>query len=195
MGRCLATAVRPRSSAAQRRSPYARVPVSCGRGAECAAEEAGRIREGRGALEHVGADAVGAQDPDRDPVAAGATRLRLDAAPVWIVAGDCDAARLVVVAHGRLLVLEVVVFGNRVSDSGRCRIDALDDVVFRFGLASSFRRRAAGRVCSRGRAAGCSSSSQPAGLALGRLRTLGDEARPPTVRDVGRQCASSRANR
>ena len=95
------------------------------------------------------------------------------AAPVWIVAGDCDAARLVVVAHGRLLVLEVVVFGNRVSDSGRCRIDALDDVVFRFGLASSFRRRAAGRVCSRGRAAGCSSSSQPAGLALGRLRTRG----------------------
>ena len=67
----------------------------------------------------MGADAVDAQDPDRDPVAAGAPGLRLDAAPVWIVAGDCDAARLVVVAHGRLLVWEVVVFGNRLSDSGR----------------------------------------------------------------------------
>ncbi len=82
---------RPRSSAAHRRSPYARVAASCLRGAECAAEEAGRIREGRAALEHVGADAVCAQDPDRDPVAAGAPGLRLDVAPVWIGAAPAGA--------------------------------------------------------------------------------------------------------
>ena len=83
------------------------------------------------------ADAVGAQDPDRDPVAAGARGLRLDAAPVWIVAAACDAAGLVVVAHGRLRC-RLSVFGNRVSDSGRCRSMRSTRVVFGFGLASSF---------------------------------------------------------
>lgn len=83
---------RSRSSAAYRRSPYACVAASCGRCAECAEEEEGRLAEGGGSVEHVGAAAVGAQDPDRNPVAAGARGLRLDAAPVWIVAADCDAA-------------------------------------------------------------------------------------------------------
>ena len=44
--------------------------------------EEGRIGEGGGSVEHVGADAVDAQELDRDPVAAGARGLLLDAAEV-----------------------------------------------------------------------------------------------------------------
>ena len=110
----------------------------------------------------------------------------------------------IVMRHGWLWLRMVVSWcwklsfsGNRVSDSGRCRIDALDDVVFGFGLVSSFRRRAAGRACSGGRTAGCSSSSQRAGW---RPAAATQDARPgaatlPTAGVRGSASSSSSSTR